>query len=485
MVGKVAANVAKAAQYVDPLTLGLKGSGAALGKILPPILGVTTGSSAEAMNLAGQAGKEGGKRQKAFKDTLGADVKTFPESIVKEAKAGVRTIKKNAVAQYEKGMELIERDPAVLSMSDIDKAVSDITSIGSYSGHTGTSSRQVINEATDVMLGKIQKVVDHWKTLDPYEYHTAGGLDKLKQKIRALADAPDVGTAQGVMVGDVANAIKDSISAQHGYYGHVMDAYGASKDLVKEIKDTFSLERTVDEASRKLQQVVSSTGANYPQRSNLVAVLESKGGVPHLKTKLAANELRSFFPRGIRRAGGVLSLGATAPLVAAFGVPAAIAAIPAAVSFSPRASGGLANVVGSTQRFLDKVPAKELGYHLATQLGRISDEVPTPVATAAPSDPVAAAPSAQGQLTAGAPPTPATNKPFTAAQQAILDRVNARSVAPGQAMAGALTGPLEADKNYVESITNALISLGNADPTSGVPGKRLPPLELTVGPRSQ
>ena len=485
IVGKTASTVAKAAQYVDPLTLGVKGSGAALGKILPPILGVTTGSSAEAIKLAFNAGREGGKRQKAFKETTKADVKTFPESIVEEANAGVRAIKKDAVAKYEKGMKIIRADPVVLSMSDIDKAVSDITSIGSYSGHTGTGPRQVVNEATDVMLGKIQKVVDDWKLLKPAEFHTAGGLDKLKQKIRALADAKDVSTAQGVMVGKVADAVRDSISAQHGYYQEVMRSYGASKDLIKEINETFSLTRTTDEAARNLQQIVSSTGANYPQKAKLIDDLQLQGGVPNLATRLAANELRSIFPRGIRRAGGVLSIGATAPLVAAFGLPAAIAAAPAAVSFSPRASGSLANVAGSTKRFLDKVPAKELGYHLATQLGRISEEVPPPAAAAAPSDPVAAAPSAQGQPAAGAPPTPVTNKPLTAAQQAILDKVNARSVAPGQAVANALSRPPEADKNYVESITNALISLGNADPTSGVPGKRLPPLELTVGPRSQ
>ena len=431
IVGKTASTVAKAANYIDPLTLGLKGSGAALGKIIPPILGVTTGSSSKAMKLSNAAGREGGKRQSAFKETIKADVKTFPESIVKEAKEGVKAIKKDAAAKYNRGIGIVRNDPTVLSMSDIDKAVSDAASVGSYSGRTGTGPKQVVNEATDVMLGKIQKVVDDWKLLDPAEFHTAGGLDILKQKIRALADASDVGTAQGVMVGKVADAVRDSISVQHPYYGEVMRSYGASKDLVKEINETFSLTRTTDEAARNLQQIVSSTGANYPQKAKLIDDLQSQGNVPYLATRLAANELRSIFPRGIRRAGGVLSIGATAPLAASFGLPAAVAAIPAAVSFSPRAAGGLANVAGSAQRFLDKVPAK------------------------------------------------------TAAQQAILDKAKARSDAPGQAMANALSRPPEADKTFVESIANALTSLGSDDPTSGVPGKRLPPLQLTVGPRSQ
>ena len=340
---QVASALSKTASMVDPLQIAARGVGKAVdvtGGLTKQALGLTTGVGSEAIGQAYQAGKTGGEAATSFKENLMGRVE--PTAVLDAAKENVAELGRQRQAAYRSNMENIKGDKSMLNFDGIDKALKDAQSKVAFKG-------EIVNESAAQKLGEVQAKIDRWKSLDPAEYHTPEGLDKLKQSIgETLESIPFESTQQRMVVGDVYNAVKGEIVKQAPTYAKTMKAYSEATDQIKEIEKALSLGKkaSVDTAMRKLQSLMrNNVQTNYGQRLNLAKQLEQAGG-QQLMPALAGQALSEITPRGLQRATSVpTSLGA----FSVGGLPAAVAY---GVASSPKLMGGAAYGAGSTARGL-------------------------------------------------------------------------------------------------------------------------------------
>lgn len=342
-----AANGALSAGLVNPEDAG---TGAAIGGMLPGALGaagkigsaigsgiktvatnalgMTTGVGAEPIRQAFQAGKNGSQ---AFLDNMtGAADMT---DVLAKAKAGVQTMAAKKSAEYSAGMLPVKGDKTVLSFTGIDQAVSDAANMGAFKG-------QVKNEAASSAVDKMRAAIDEWKGLDPAQYHTAEGLDALKQRLGGILEAiPFEQKTARAAAQKVYNATKAEIEQQAPGYAKVMKDYHQASELITEIERALSLGKkaSADTSMRKLQSLMrNNVNTNYGNRLNLAQELEQQGGVS-LMPDIAGQALSSWTPRGL--AGVNAGFTGAASMVN----PAALALLPMQ---SPRLVGNLAYGAG-------------------------------------------------------------------------------------------------------------------------------------------
>lgn len=355
-IGKIGEVAAAAGRAVDPLTAvgaTLKGAG----HVAAPILGLTTGAGTEAIKTAARAGAEGGDAAKAFKEGMSA---SDMASVVNEAKSAVSQLRAERGAAYREGMAKIGADTSVLDFEKIDAALAKVSNVKTYKG-------QDLSPATAEIRTKIMKTVEDWKELPPGQFHTAEGLDALKQKIGDLRDAAAPGTPERVIADQIYNGVRSTIVAQAPEYAKVMKGYEQASSIIREIETTLSLKpnTNVDTALRKLQSVLrDNVNTNYGRRAELVDFL-TRAGAPHLMEKLAGQALSSAVPRGLSRVGA-LGEGAGALSSLALGHPGAAAVLGgAALASSPSLIGGASYLLGSASR----LPLRAAG-QTSFQLGR-------------------------------------------------------------------------------------------------------------------
>ena len=204
-----------------------------------------------------------------------------------------------------------------------------------------------------IFLGKINKEIANWKSLDPAEFHTPEGLDALKQKIGGIVEEiPFEQKTARFAAGKVYDSIKSEITKQAPEYSKVMSEYSGASDTIKEIERALSLgnKAAADTSMRKLQSLMrNNANTNYGTRTNLARTLEQAGG-QELMPALAGQAVNEWTPRGIQKATagtGGAGLALTGNLPAAAGL--------AAVS-SPRLVGELAYGAGSIPRLLKDTP---------------------------------------------------------------------------------------------------------------------------------
>jgi hypothetical protein len=193
----------------------------------------------------------------------------------------------------------ISKDKTQLNFDDIDKALADARSQITYKG-------QIKNADAYKHLQDINDTIQNWKKLDPEQYHSAEGLDALKQKIGALNEAiPYTQENANRVGGNIYNSVKDTISKQAPTYANVMSDYSEASDTLKEIERALSLgnRASADTALRKLQSLTrNNVNTNYGNRLSLAQQLEEEGGKPFINA-LAGQALSSPTARGI--AGGL------------------------------------------------------------------------------------------------------------------------------------------------------------------------------------
>lgn len=342
-----AANGALSAGLVNPEDAG---TGAAIGGLLPGALGaagkigsaigsgiktaatnalgMTTGAGAEPIRQAFQAGKNGSQ---AFLDNMtGAADMT---DVLAKAKAAIQTMAAKKSAEYSAGMVPVKGDKTVLSFTGIDQAVSDAANMGAFKG-------QVKNEAAASAIDKMRAAVNEWKALDPAQYHTAEGLDALKQRLGGILESiPFEQKTARAAAQKVYNATKAEIENQAPGYAKVMKDYTQASELITEIERALSLGKkaAADTSMRKLQSLMrNNVNTNYGNRLNLAQELEQQGGVS-LMPDIAGQALSSWTPRGLA------SVGSGVTGVAALSNPAALALLPMQ---SPRLVGNLAYGAG-------------------------------------------------------------------------------------------------------------------------------------------
>lgn len=340
---QIASALSKTASMVDPLQIAAKGVGKAVdvtGGLTKQAMGLTTGVGSEPFSEAYKAGKAGGEAATSFKENFAGKVE--PTAVLDAAKQNVAELGRQRQAAYRSNMENIKGDKSTLNFNGIDKALGDAQSKVTFKG-------EIVNEAAAQKLAEVQSKIDKWKSLDPIEFHTPEGLDKLKQSIgETLESIPFESTQQRLVVGEVYNAIKREISDQAPTYAKTMKAYSEATDQIKEIEKALSLGKkaSVDTAMRKLQSLMrNNVNTNYGQRLNLAKQLEQAGG-QQLMPALAGQALSEITPRGLQRATSIpTSLGA----FSVGGLPAALAY---GVASSPKLMGGAAYGAGVTAREL-------------------------------------------------------------------------------------------------------------------------------------
>lgn len=352
-VGEVAGKIGRA---VDPLTAAGKVAKFG-GGVAAQALGISTGAGADAFKVAARAGAEGGEAGKSFLDNLTG--KADMGAVVQDAKNAVGQLRSERGDIYRQEMAKIGADNTVLNFDKILDASDRVDKVKSYKG-------QSLSPSTEAIRDNITNVVLEWSYLDPKQFHTAEGLDALKQKIGDIRDATQHGTPERVVADQVYNSIKDTITKQAPEYAKVMKGYQDASDLIKEMEKTLSLnpKASVDTQLRKLQSVLrNNVSTNYGRRAELVDFLQ-RAGAPNLIEKLSGQTLSSLAPRGLSRllAGGE---GLSAAGAAMFGNPAAAAGLTGGlIASSPALMGGAAYGAGVASRF-----ARPLGQS-AFQIGR-------------------------------------------------------------------------------------------------------------------
>lgn len=293
-------------------------------------LGATTGTSAETVRAAYNAGKNG---LTAFADNMRGNAPF--DDIVTSAKEGLSRMREARGNQYRSGMIDISRDKTTLDFAPIDAAMNRVISIGSYKGvQTNKHASDVVNE--------LSETVASWKSLDPKEFHTPEGLDALKRSIGDIRDSTQFGTPARRAADAVYNSVKGEITAQAPTYSKVMSDYAEASKTLDEITRTLSLgdKASKDTAIRKLQSLMRNNAqTNYGNRLSVANELEQQGGV-NLTPSIAGQAMNTWMPRGMTGAIEKAGLGG----LALFN-PSVLAAAPIA---SPRAVGELAYAFGKT-----------------------------------------------------------------------------------------------------------------------------------------
>lgn len=337
------------ARAVDPLMLSARAIGKTAdvtGKTLKPLLGMQTGTGADAIGQAYQAGKVGGETADIFKANLRGEVpQTEVLDAAKQNLAEMAIQRQNA---YRTEMANISKDKTVLSFDGIDKAIDNAMNKATYKG-------KVVNEKAFDKLASAKAEIEAWKQLDPAEFHTPEGLDKLKQKVGAiLEDIPFEQKTALTAVNEVYNGIKNEIKKQAPTYAKTMQAYSEATDLIREIEKSLSLgnKASIDTQMRKLQSIMrNNVNTNWGQRMNLAQQLESVGG-KQMMPALAGQALSNYAPRGLQGASSIPTALLAGSL---FGTP--LAGVSLATS-SPRLMGEAAYGVGRVSRGLLDVQNK-------------------------------------------------------------------------------------------------------------------------------
>ncbi|MFM7008344.1 MAG: hypothetical protein ACKO0Z_03310, partial [Betaproteobacteria bacterium] len=302
--------------------------GKAIKSVAANTLGATTGTSAETVRAAYNAGKSGS--DEFVKNMRGQG--EF-DDVVAKAKEGLNKMREARGNQYRSGMVDISKDKTVLDFSPIDNAMNRVISIGNYKGvQTNKHAASVVDE----LSGKISE----WKSLNPGEYHTPEGMDALKRAIGDIRDSTQFGTPARRAADTVYNAVKGEISAQAPTYSKVMGDYQKASATLDEITRALSLgdKASKDTAIRKLQSLMRNNAqSNYGNRLSLANELEQQGGV-NLTPSIAGQAMNTWIPRGMTGALEKVGLGG-----AALFQPSVLAAAPIA---SPRVIGELAHALG-------------------------------------------------------------------------------------------------------------------------------------------
>lgn len=303
-------------------------AGKAIKSATANVLGATTGTSAETVRAAYNAGKNGITE---FTDNMRGKVGF--DDVVASAKEGLARMREARGNQYRSGMVDISNDKTILDFAPIDSAMNRVMSIGNYKGvQTNKHASDVVNE--------LNATVSNWKSLDPKEYHTPEGLDALKRAIGDIRDSTQFGTPSRKAADAVYNSVKNEISAQAPTYSKVMGDYAEASKTLDEITRTLSIgdKASKDTAIRKLQSLMRNNAqSNYGNRLSVANELEQQSGIS-LTPSIAGQAMNTWMPRGMTGAIEKAGMGG-----AALFNPSILAAAPLA---SPRVIGELANAFG-------------------------------------------------------------------------------------------------------------------------------------------
>ena len=345
IAGKFGKALAEIGQAVEPATAAGRlaaRTGRGLGRGAAEVLGVTSGVGGESIKTAARAGMEGGEAAELLRASMRGQI-PLDETVV-VARNALNTMRQRRGEAYRAGMGQIRGDQTILDFGPIDAAMNRISDVKTFKGRS-------ISKSTEGVRQQIADEVAEWKTLDPADFHTAEGLDALKQSVGDIREATPFGSPERKVADDAYRAIKDTIVQQAPEYAQVMDDYWQASEHLKEIEKALSLGPTAstDTALRKLQSIVrNDVSSAYGKRGDLAGDLE-QAGATGLRERVAGQALENMAPRGISR------LIPGAGVAGAMIDPAALAALPLS---SPRLVGEAAHATGRAARLASPIASR-------------------------------------------------------------------------------------------------------------------------------
>jgi muramidase (phage lysozyme) len=312
--------------------------------------GFTSGAGGGAVREAASSGFTGGEKANAFLEQLRTNAPV--ENVVNTAKGALSEMRDQRATAYRSGMVDIKNDKSILSFDKIDDILANKQEVGMYKG-------QVIQPSTVETWQEINQVVQNWKRLDPAEFHTPEGLDRLKMRIGDIRDNAPFGTPARNVADAAYNAIKNEINSQAPGYAKVMKDYELASNTLKDIESSLSLGKkaNIDTSVRKLQSIMrNNANTNYGRRLEQAQMLEG-AGAETLMPQLAGQALSSWTPRSLQGIGSAITAAGSA-----MSNPAYLASLPLTM---PRVVGETAYYAGKTagapQRLAQALKQTQLG----------------------------------------------------------------------------------------------------------------------------
>ena len=318
---------------MDPTRLAAKGVAAGArgaGKVGAHALGWTTGAKGPAIEIAAKTGYEAsrGKGSKAIADRFRDAMRGLVpmDTVVDEAKDALGNMRRARGDAYQKEMYDIKLDDKVLPFGRIQEAMAQVEGIKSFKGRD-------ISKKSKGVRDEIRTEIEEWGALDPAEFHTAGGLDALKQQIGEIFDSQPFGTPERKVAGQVYDSIKKTITEEFPEYAAVMKDYEDASGLIRDIEKSLSLghKTAADTSLRKLQSILrNDVSSGFGKRAEYADELKA-AGADKLFASMAGQATSSYTPRGLATIAPMAVGGG-----ALTGNPAMLAALPA---MSPRIVG--------------------------------------------------------------------------------------------------------------------------------------------------
>lgn len=342
----------------SPATVGnvIGGSGRALSSVSGGLgggaralaqhtIGGITGAGAEAPKVIFDAAKQSALdgMKSLSEQNLRKEVPIT--DMLESAKSAVQDLRSARGAEYRQGMQGIKSDETVIPFEPIAKAMDDALAIKRYKG------RSLEKSTLDVQKAMLDEV-ESWKAEEPSQYHTAEGLDALKQSLGDIRDNTVVGTPSRLVADRVYNSVKNEIIKQAPEYAKVMKDYWEASDQIKDLERTFSLgdKAAKDTAIRKLQSLMrNNVSTNYGYRTTLADKLG-----PEVSQASAGQIMNSWWPRGLHSMlPGMSGAGGVGAALASHSL-APLATIPLSVISSPRIMGEAFNAAGKAAGYGQK-----------------------------------------------------------------------------------------------------------------------------------
>jgi hypothetical protein len=343
------------------------------GKVLPAIgeaaavpISLLSGIEQPVIAEAIRAGKSAGLLGKspestAFTNALRGKV---PEmKVVDDAKNALSNMRNQMYDAYNTNMKSIADSNTPIDIKPILEDFNKAKDIKSFKG-------QEINKSATQVKQQVQSLLDNWASLDPAEYHTASGLDALKQQLGDLRTTTDPHTPSRSVVDNAYNSVKNQIIKKAPEYGKVMNEYSNSLQEINDIERELSLKEGANPATalRKLQSIMrNNANTSWGARATMGEKLQA-AGAPYLSQELAGQAMSTILPRGLSRYAAIPAAVAAGSVTGGLGAGASL------LASSPRivgeASYNLGKGVGAIKGInagIEKIPLRGLLNQLAAQ----------------------------------------------------------------------------------------------------------------------
>jgi len=290
VAGKVGATVQKAGQAIDPLSVTAKAA-TAIPKVPAAVAAWKSGTSFRSMDEAAKAGMD---LNPVFLQHLNGFAST--EDAVNAVKDAVSQVAKRRSDEYVAGMGALKSSQKLPFDGVID-------ALGAQRGIVYAETGPLKNEAARQVYARVENTLSDFMNAKHPNSHTITDFNEMKQAVNNIAADYRPGTPERRVADQVAQSIGETIRKADPRYAQVMETYGRTSDLLKELSKELlgPNSNTVVTRMRKIlkDQDKASKGALLDELAKIN---------PDLPYMIAGQELNHLLPQGMR--GALTSAGA-------------------------------------------------------------------------------------------------------------------------------------------------------------------------------